>query len=315
MRALIAGRCILAGLWGSCVVAGCHKDSRQPPAASSVPPSAVGAKCHAGWPMPNTPASGLPNPQSYDAADPEVVRDRVTGLWWQRVVDPDDYGVVAATAYCEALILAGHHDWRLPALIELASIADLSRANPAADPVAFPDTPPASFWSSQANTGVGNTGLAWYVLFQNGGAYGGNDAHDRQRVRCVRGHTSCTDLDVSPYSVAGDLVHDDFTGLTWQREVDPTRYPWQEAKDHCSELRRHGTGWRLPSVGELLTLVDFTKTEPALDRSAFPNTPSEFFWSSSPSLLPPGTAWGVSFIHGSEAASAVATPAWTRCVR
>jgi hypothetical protein len=111
------------------------------------------------------------------------------------------------------------------------------------------------------------------------------------------------------------MMHDDYTGLTWQRSVDPKTYTWQDANRHCAELDPSGAGWRLPSLGELLTLVDFTRTEPAIDPSAFPDTPSEFFWSSSPSLAPPGTAWGVNFTRGSAGASLVASTAWARCVR
>jgi hypothetical protein len=265
--------------------------------------------------MPNVPASHLPRPQSYDTTTVAgVVHDRVTGLFWQQVVDPRSLNLSAAVGYCAGLTLAGHDDWRAPAIIELVSIADTSRADPAADPLAFPDTPPSPFWSSQ--TDVPNTGLAWYVFFKTGGAYGGNDVSDAQRIRCVRGPRSCTDLVVSPYSTAGQgMMHDDYTGLTWQRSVDPKTYTWQDANRHCAELDPSGAGWRLPSLGELLTLVDFTRTEPAIDPSAFPDTPSEFFWSSSPSLAPPGTAWGVNFTRGSAGASLVASTAWARCVR
>ena len=134
--------------------------------------------------MPNPPATGLPHPQSYDASLSDLVVDRVTGLSWQRSVAPDALDWAAAGAYCANLTLAGVGGWRLPRVIELVSIVDFSRTMPAIDPDAFPGTPSSPFWTSQ--TDVTNTGLAWYLYFSNGGAYGGNDVVDAQRVRCVR---------------------------------------------------------------------------------------------------------------------------------
>jgi hypothetical protein len=45
------------------------------------------------------------------------------------------------------------------------------------------------------------------------------------------------------------------------------------------------SGWRLPAVMELSTVVDFTgtNTTTTIDPVAFPNTPADLFWGSSPS--------------------------------
>ena len=58
------------------------------------------------------------------------------------------------------------------------------------------------------------------------------------------------------------------------------------------------TGWRLPTVGELHSIVHHGRTSPAIDTSFFPNTPSSFFWSASPYAGNSGYAWSVSFITG-----------------
>jgi hypothetical protein len=135
------------GLVVSLLVSGCGRHGAAPMAASDEaagPPTAK--RCHAAFPMPNPPATGLPSPQSYDTTLADVVLDRVTGLSWQRAVEADSYDLPHANDHCSGLTLGGHHDWRLPALIELASIADISRADPASDPTAFPGTPPVPFW-------------------------------------------------------------------------------------------------------------------------------------------------------------------------
>jgi hypothetical protein len=270
-------------------------------------------RCHAAWPMPSLSASGLPNAQRYDTSNPDLVEDRVTGLSWQRVVDPNSYNMPHANDYCGGLTIAGHRDWRLPSMIELVSIADTARTDPAADPIAFPNTPAVPFWSSQ--TDITNSGLGWYISFKTGGAYVGNDIVRLARVRCVRGHSSCTDPDASAYSTTNDSAHDEYTGLTWQRGVDHDNYTWQDAINFCSRLTANGGGWRLPGLRELLTLVDVTRFEPAIDTTAFPNTPSEFFWSSSLSQAPAGTGWGVNFTRGSAGAALVGTKAHVRCTR
>jgi cysteine-rich repeat protein len=96
------------------------------------------------------------------------------------------------------------------------------------------------------------------------------------------------------FVVAGDglTVTDTITGLVWQRDGSGTRTgcsgpdnltcEWAEAKAYCASLTLGGiTGWRLPAMMELSTIVDFTKADPAIDPMAFPNTPADYFWTSS----------------------------------
>src|SRR5436190_8651121 len=49
-------------------------------------PACTPASWIAGWPMPNPPSAGLPNPASYDTSRDGIVTDKVTGLIWQRRV-------------------------------------------------------------------------------------------------------------------------------------------------------------------------------------------------------------------------------------
>jgi len=112
-----------------------------------------------------------------------AVTDIRTGLIWQK----EDDGVMRtwgeALSYCESLALAGQSGWRLPNIIELESITDDSRNNPAIGPV-FTNTKAAYYWSSTTYTD--NAYYGWDVGFYDGNVYGyGKDGAD-DYVRCVQ---------------------------------------------------------------------------------------------------------------------------------
>ena len=57
--------------------------------------------------------------------------------------------------------------------------------------------------------------------------------------------------------------------------------------------------WRLPTVEELFLLADRSRYNPAIDTDFFPNTKSDWYWSSSPVASSPGAcAWFVGFSGG-----------------
>jgi hypothetical protein len=63
-----------------------------------------------------------------------------------------------------------------------------------------------------------------------------------------------------------DIVTDNCTGLQWQRFTSETRFTWCQALDFCFDLRYAGrAGWRLPSVRELESIVDYGREFPAID--------------------------------------------------
>jgi formylglycine-generating enzyme required for sulfatase activity len=99
------------------------------------------------------------------------------------------------------------------------------------------------------------------------------------------------------YTTSGGTVYDTKTKLTWQQAVPSTPYTWDGAKTYCAGLNLAGTGWRLPTVKELQTIVDDSRTSPAIDTTAFPATPSDYFWSSSTSAGS-SIGWFVVFDYG-----------------
>jgi hypothetical protein len=125
------------------------------------------------------------------------------------------------------------------------------------------------------------------------------------------------------YTVASGTVHDGKTGLTWQQTVPSGTYTWGSAgtsgtaQNYCATLSLNGGGWRLPTMKELTTIVDYTVASPGptIDASYFPNTPATFFWSSTPLVGSSGTAWLVHFSFSFTDTSGVSYACAVRCVR
>jgi len=57
-------------------------------------------------------------------------------------------------------------------------------------------------------------------------------------------------------------------------------------------------GWRLPTLDELMSIVDDTRACPTIDPDAFPGTPKATFWTATPCEDDPGNAWVVDFTLG-----------------
>ncbi len=119
-------------------------------------------------------------------------------------------------------------------------------------------------------------------------------------------------------------IHDAKTALRWQRG-SATAMSWDDASNYCRALILGGIPvgtWRLPSVKELLTLID-EKGESeyvtnrgvvyyAIDLNAFPRTPSGLFWAW-PQLVN-GRGWTVDFSNGETGTQPVSTSYYVRCV-
>ena len=119
----------------------------------------------------------------------------------------------------------------------------------------------------------------------------------------------------SRFLVDGATVLDTSAGLTWQREVPNQRFTWAKAKEYAAGLELAGGGWRLPTKEELASIVDYTRSNPAIDPVAFPNTPSEWFWSSSPYASYSNLAWLIYFGAGYTSYYYISYPYGVRCVR
>lgn len=103
----------------------------------------------------------------------------------------------------------------------------------------------------------------------------------------------------------GSEVLDKTTGLIWKRcslgqtwdgrtcAGVPVRVEWPVA---MNSTRSQGAGWRVPNVKELETLVETACFMPSINETIFPNTPDDWYWTStSMSII---SAYQVGFYFG-----------------
>ena len=222
----------------------------------------------------------------------------------------------------------GYSDWRMPTVKELAFILNYSIPVPGLkiNTTYFPNTSVwGLYWSS--TTSAFDTSYAWLVNFYygyagNGAGIGGEDKSVGAYVRAVRGGQSGSfdslgseviedDSASARYTDNGDgTVTDTYTGLTWQKAGSASIQFWEQALAYCEGLNLAGyTDWRLPTIKELRSLADYSRYNPAIDTTNFPDTVSSFYWSSTtyvddlsyyPYVYGMGNVWGVKFYDGSD---------------
>ena len=150
----------------------------------------------------------------------------------------------------------------------------------------------------------------------------------------------------SNYTVESEMVIDEVNGLVWQNNADVGSVvkPWLSAEnyifcienvntfscddtsgdtavEYCSNLiLNNHTDWRLPTLEELDTLVDYGKSSPAIESAYFNADDANYsFWSAS--TYQSGVygigdkAWSLSFVDGSDSYNFKNKSLHVRCVR
>jgi hypothetical protein len=286
----------------------------------------VPAGLWADWPVPPDSSS------SYSSAA-GTATDPVTALVWQ-LVPTDALSWPDADAHCHGLSLGGSTRWRLPAPIELVSLVDFGRRGPALAPT-FSSGFMAQVWSSLVWDD--DSASAFFVDFNDGSLASvelSNGEVPVRGVRCVRDAADLVDTSSGEpypwprargvgawdfrYALDPEVVGDVATGLRWQRQPSgPSTLA--EATATCQGLSLGGfpSGWRVPTIKELLTLADLWGG--GVDGLAFPSAPAGAYWSSSFVAAGGGAVWSVDFVPPTSGVYNRATPVseahLVRCVR
>jgi hypothetical protein len=82
---------------------------------------------------------------------------------------------------------------------------------------------------------------------------------------------------------------DNQTGLIWKSMPEEGYFTYEEA------LNLQSAEWRLPTIRELLSIVDSNERNPA---TLLPDHDSYIYWSASPYFSNSRYAWYVTFFHG-----------------
>jgi hypothetical protein len=123
--------------------------------------------------------------------------------------------------------------------------------------------------------------------------------------------------ELSPDATSWSQVLDRDTNLIWTADnAVAERLSWSNAKEAVAACSiGNATDWRLPTVKELVSIVDYEREDPAIQTDFF-RCKSNWYWSASPCAWAPGSfAWFVYFYDGSVDGGDQDDPAFVRAVR
>jgi hypothetical protein len=105
------------------------------------------------------------------------------------------------------------------------------------------------------------------------------------------------------FTVNGDCVTDNLTGLMWARNGNLAKLPknWNDAIDYCNSLTLCGyDDWHLPNVNELESLYNANEPEPYtwLNSQGFINVLSQYYWTSTAVANRTDIKWWVYMYYG-----------------
>lgn len=276
------------------------------------------------WPTPRfTVGTGV---------EADCVTDNLTGLMWTRNANlPGTYKTwYQSMDYANNLTLCGYTDWRLPNVNELESLTNAGQSNSATWLITqgFRNVQSGYYWSSTSHAFIPYNAIVVSMMYSGTSSY--NKPYNGLNVWSVRGsgqfgvaklwetgQTACynssgnviacagtgQDGEIqagvvwpSPrFTVSGDCVTDNLTGLMWAKNANlPGAYKtWQQALDYANNLTLCGySDWSLPNRKEMMSLIDLSKSSPALPSGhPFLNVQSGHYWSSTSYASSTDYAW------------------------
>jgi hypothetical protein len=274
--------------------------------------------------------AGIPWPEPRFGSRGDTVVDALTGLTWSRCATPLEFPLtwreaLSAIGGLNAQRWLGRSDWRLPNRRELRSLVSYQTRRPALpEGHPFTDLFVAWFWTS--TTVAGLPAYAWWVNLDGGRMFfGGKDQSflawpvSGKADLPATGQDRCYDQDGREIACGGSGqdgelrqghpwpaprlettsggVLDRLTGLVWHRDADICRgaVSWADALEAVAALEGP---WRLPNVNELESLVDCSRSAPALPAGADFSGVCDTYWSSSTSLFEADWAWALYLERG-----------------
>jgi len=257
----------------------------------------------------------------------ETVRDTLTGLTWPRQADVFTFPLpwqetLDTIAELNRQAYLGFSDWRLPNRRELRSLVSHGARQPSL-PEGHPFTAVFPGWYWTSTTSAKAPAYAWYVHFEGGRMFYGHKeqpcmgwpVRGESPVLPRTGQETCFSVSGDPADCRGSGqdgalklgapwpeprfeghefgVLDRLTGLIWAGQADLTGLcDWQTALDGVAALNTASpVTWRLPGINELESLVDASRSDPALPAGHPFDSVGEAYWSSTTSFFETGWAY------------------------
>jgi uncharacterized repeat protein (TIGR01451 family) len=265
-----------------------------------------------------------------------TVTHKKTGLTWQRCSVGQTWtgsscsGSASNFSWNNAMKqtsnFAGYNDWRLPRLDELFSIVEFSASTPAINTTIFPNTGQYSaVWSSELrnfNPDCPNDCVV--LIYFNYGYSSSGDRKDYDYgvgIRFVRNQNF--NVFSGEYTPTNDFIDNGDgtvkhkkTNLVWQRCVvgqtwngltcigSPSMFTYAQAIAEV-ESAFAKNGWRLPTLSEFQTIMEYSKFDPSVNTNIFPTVIhrlpdpiSNSFWTSTVNASDQSYMWTTNFFSG-----------------
>jgi len=114
------------------------------------------------------------------------------------------------------------------------------------------------------------------------------------------------------------MVKDPSHNLMWEdtAHASDEKATQPDADAYCKALKiEEMTGWRLPTLTELLTIVDYKRYNPATIKEFNHVDDHSIYWSSTPYISSQDSFWGVDFKDGHTQDAAGNYRRYVRCVK
>jgi hypothetical protein len=229
-----------------------------------------------------------------------VVTDSLTGHIWAQNANPGEYPLSwqEAHEFIEALNkkeYSGFSSWRMPdrrALFSLLSHQFINPALPMGHP--FENIFPGYYWTCDTCKRLPDQ--AWYVHMGGGRVFRGMK-HGAYLTWPVIQKAQNEKQTGKRFSTKPPLVFDHENQSSWLVETNSCleALTWHDALQNIQDLNRKqafgSTGWRLPNIRELESVVDVKTHSPAIFSALRDINIAPGYWSSTTSVYEPRYAW------------------------
>ena len=112
------------------------------------------------------------------------------------------------------------------------------------------------------------------------------------------------------------VVKDNNTGVMWQSTSTSDKFDWYHAIAYCADLEYAGyDDWRLPTLRELASIMDFGGDSYAINRTYFPVLYIGRTWTSKQIFSDSTRAWDISFTTGELERALKSETYYVKCIR